>query len=241
MLHKACVVASVLILLIVLNAPMDWQMIHLLAMWSQGFWGSLACLAVAMLTLIPALLTLGTGAIEGISALSFGLFFWGRFLATHDWVPLAIFGAGAFFVAVEVLLVPGLGKPFILGAICFSAAILKAFPDHQQGMQALLTAYTALGTGLWIALKVVPKSQWAQRFVALKPPSAAESKFDPAADLQQYVGQTGEALTTLKPSGKVTVGSLTLGARTTGAFITAGSPVRVARVEANQLIVEAAE
>ena len=241
MLHKVCFIASALILLIVLNAPLDWAMVQTLAVWSQGFWGSLVCLALAMLTLIPALLTLGTGTAEGLSALSLGLFFWGRYQLTHDWVPVILFGVGAAFLAVEVLLVPGLGKPFLVGAICISAAILKAYPDHQHGMQALLTAYMSLGAGLWFTLKVIPRSRWGARFVALKPPTAQESHFDPAAELAQYVGQTGTTLTTLKPSGKVNLACQTLGARTTGAFVEAGCPVRVVRVEANQLIVELTE
>ena len=241
MLHNVSLIAALLVLLLVLNAPMDWELIHSLALWSQGFWGSLACLALAMLTLVPALITLGTGAAEALSAISFTLFFWGRFQVTHDWIPLAIFGLGAFFIAVEVLLVPGLGKPFILGAMCISAAILKAYPDHQQGLNALLTAYVSLGSGLWLAVKVLPRSRWAQRFMALKPPTAVESHFDPAARLQQYVGQLGQAQTTLKPSGNVTIGSETFGGRTMGAFIPVQATVRVVRVESNQLIVEAVE
>lgn len=241
MLHKACLIAAVLVLLLVLNAPLDWALMQSLALWSQGFWGSLACLSLAMLTLVPALITLGTGAAEGLSALSFTLFFWGRFQVTHDWIPLAIFAVGACFIAIEVLLVPGLGKPFVLGAICISAAILRAFPDHQQGLNALLTAYVSLGSGLWFALKVLPRSRWAQRFMALHPPTAQESHFDPAARLQQYVGMLGQAQTTLKPSGNVTIGSETFGARTMGAFIPVLSAVRVVRVESNQLIVEAVE
>jgi len=241
MLHKVCLIAAVLFLLILFNAPLDWQMVQTLAHWSQGFWGSLACLAVAMLTLIPALLTIGTGTAEALSALSFGLFFWGRYQQTHDWMPLGIFAVGAFFVAIEVLLVPGLGKPFLLGAIAISGAILKSFPDHQQGMQALLVAYAALGTGIWFTLRVVPRSRLTARFIALKPPTAAESAFDPGAGLRQYVGKTGETLTRLSPSGKITIGSETFGARTLRGFVDSGTPVQVTGVEANQLLVEPVE
>lgn len=239
MVHKALLFAVFLFLLLLCNAPLDWGTIQTIAAWSQGFWGSLACLSVAMLTLIPALLTLGTGAAEALSALSFGLFFWGRFQVTHDLIPLLIFAVGAAFVAVEVLLVPGLGKPFVLGAVCISAAILKSFPDHQQGLHALLTAYLSLGAGLWFALRVLPRNRLANRFLALKPPTAQESAFDPGAELKQYLGMEGTTLTRLQPSGKIVVANKTLGARTSGAFVPAEAAVRVVRVESNQLIVEA--
>lgn len=234
MLQKACLVATGLVILIVASAPIDWPGIQTLAGWSQGYWGSLLSLALAMLTLVPALITLGTGFIESVSALSFAMFFWGRFQTTHDIIPLLIFVVGGFFVGVEVLVVPGLGKPFALGAVCISAAILKSYPDHQQGMQALLAAYGALGAGLYIGLKYLPS----RRLGALKPPSAAESAFDPGAALQQHVGKAGESTTALKPSGKVMVDGQIYGARTSKAYVPVNTPVRVVRVESNQLIVE---
>ena len=237
MLQKACLVATGLVILIVANAPIDWPGIQTLAGWSQGYWGSLLSLAVALLTLVPALISLGTGFAESASALSFALFFWGRFQTTHDWIPLLIFALGAGFVAVEVLLVPGLGKPFILGAVCISAAILKSYPDHQQGMQALLVAYGALGAGLWAGLKYLPS----RRLGSLKPPTAAESAFDPDAALQQYVGKKGESTTALKPSGKVMIEGQVYGGRAGQAFVPANTPIRVVRVESNQLIVEPIE
>ena len=237
MLQKACLIASGILILIVANAPIDWPGIQTLAGWSQGYWGSLLSLALAMLTLVPALISLGTGLIESLSALSFAMFFWGRFQVTHDVVPFLIFLVGGFFVGVEVLLVPGLGKPFALGAVCITAAILKSYPDHHQGMQALLVAYAALGSGLYVGLKYLP----GRRLGALKPPSTAESAFDPGAALQQYVGKMGESTTALKPSGKVTVEGQVFGARTSKAFVPAESPIRVVRVESNQLIVEAVE
>lgn len=237
MLQKACLIASGLLILGILNAPIDWPGIQTLAGWSQAYWGSLFSLALAMLTLVPALISLGTGFAESASALSFALFFWGRFQTTHDWFPLVLFAAGGFFVAVEVLLVPGIGKAFLLGAVFISAAILKSYPDHAQGMQALLVAYGALGAGLWAGLKFLP----GRRLGALKPPTAAESAFDPGAALQQYVGKRGETTTALKPSGKVMVEGQVFGGRTSQAFVSANTPIRVLRVESNQLIVEAVE
>lgn len=237
MLQKACLIATGLLILGVANAPIDWPGIQTLAGWSQAYWGSLISLAIAMLTLVPALISLGTGFAESASALSFALFFWGRFQTTHDWIPLLIFALGAFFIAVEVLLVPGLGKPFILGAVCISAAILKSYPEHQQGMQALLVAYAALGTGLWAGLKYLPS----RRLGALKPPTAAESAFDPGAALQQFVGKKGETTTALKPSGKVMIEGQIYGGRASQAYVSANTPVRVVRVESNQLIVEPVE
>jgi membrane-bound serine protease (ClpP class) len=238
MLHKVLVGFSVLLLVIVLNVVMGAASVDGLAHWMQTYSGSIVSLAVAMLTLIPALLTLGSGTVEGISALSFVLFFWGRFQANHDAIPLVLFLVGLTFVAIEVLLVPGLGKPFLLGAICLSGAIYKAYPDHGQGLQALMFAYAALGGGLWLALKVIPRSRWTSRFMALKPPTPEESRFDPGAELQSYVGKRGKSLTALRPSGKAIIDGRTLGVRSDGTFLPAHAALQVVRVESNQLIVE---
>lgn len=240
MLHKVLVGFSVLLLLLVLNVVMGAASMDGLAHWTQTYSGSVVSLVVAMLTLIPALLTLGSGTVEAISALSFVLFFWGRFQAHHDVVPMLLFLAGLTFVAIEVLLVPGLGKPFLIGAMCLTGAIYKAYPDHGQGLQALMFAYASLGGGLWLALKVIPRSRWTSRFLALKPPTPEESRFDPGAQLQSFVGKSGKSLTALRPSGKALIDGKTVGVRSDGTFLPAHAGVKVLRVESNQLIVELA-
>lgn len=241
MLHKIVLFLVIVFVLAVLNAPLDAAAMHTLAGWAQSYSGSLISLSLAMLTLIPALLTIGSGPAEAISALSFTLFFWGRFQQTHDPLPLVLFAIGGVFLAIEFLLIPGLGKPFLIGTLCLSAAILKSYPVHEQGMQALLLAYSSVGAGLWFALKFLPRNPLTSRLLALKPPTAEESRFQPGSELLPLVGAVGEAVTALRPSGKAFVNGKTLGVRAEGAFVEAGCRVRVLRVEANQLIVEPVE
>lgn len=237
MLQKITLASFLTLLLVALNLPTNtWIQ---LAQWSQGYWGSILSLGLAMLTLIPALLTLGTGPAELISASAFALFFWGRYQETHSLLPLALFGASLAFFALEILVLPGIGKAFVLGAAALSAAIWKAYPDHQMGMQALLFSYMALGAGLFFTLRVLPRSRITARLMALKPPDPETSRFDPAAELKTLIGQTGIASTVLQPSGKADIANQSYGVRSQSGFIKAGTRVRVVAVESNQLIVQA--
>ena len=237
MLQKITLTSFLALLLVALNLPTSaWMQ---LAHWSQGYWGTALSLGAAMLTLIPALLTLGTGPAELVSATAFALFFWGRYQETHSLLPLTLFGASLAFFALEILVLPGIGKAFVLGAAALSAAIWKAYPDHQMGMQALLFSYVALGAGLFITLRVIPRNRLTARLLALKPPDPETSRFDPAAELKILIGQTGVATTVLQPSGKADIANQSYGVRSQSGFIKAGTPVRVVAVESNQLIVQA--
>lgn len=229
--------AGVVVVILLLPTLLQPATLATVAGWSQSYAGSLISLGVAMLTLVPAFLLLGSGWVESLSALAFVSFFWGRFQQAHDpWAPfLCLLGAAA--VGTEILVVPGLGKPFVIGVACLSAAIWKSYPDSSQGMGALLFAYVCLAGGVVAALKLIPGGLFS-RGARLTPPDPLTSRFQPEpASLRALVGQDGEAVTGLKPSGKALVSGQKVDVRTRGEFLSAGAALQVIACEANQLIV----
>jgi membrane-bound serine protease (ClpP class) len=81
-----------------------------------------------------------------------------------------------------------------------------------------------------------------------KSPLSNRTELDSAAGFQvsvglaaDLVGQVGQVVTTLRPSGKVQIGHQVLDALSTGDFIAAGSRIVVTSVTENKLMVEMAE
>lgn len=64
---------------------------------------------------------------------------------------------------------------------------------------------------------------------------------EPHADWSAVVGREGKALSRLSPSGKVRINGATYPARSRGAFITRGTPVRVIETDGFGLIVDESE
>ena len=69
---------------------------------------------------------------------------------------------------------------------------------------------------------------------------ASENGFHSAAreDFQQYLGQVGTALTTLRPSGTIRIGENRIDAVSVGDFINSEATIKVVQVEGPKIYVE---
>jgi membrane-bound serine protease (ClpP class) len=162
--------------------------------------------------------------------------------------------AGIGLVAVELFLVPGTAIFALFGALGILVGLVMIFVDfgifeigslefYQQVMvrEAMLRVMGALATAGALAMllaRFLPKIPLLGRLV-LQTQLAAEGYVAPGAEESTaLVGRFGEALTPLRPSGRVQIGSNVYDVITDGEFIEKGSRVRVARGDANRLVVE---
>jgi len=90
----------------------------------------------------------------------------------------------------------------------------------------LVMAFNALGASSWSLHKTLSRKEG----VASQSP-----------DLAAWVGQTGVAVTNLRPSGTVMIGDNRLDAVTDGEYVDAGTPVTVTLVSGNRMVVEKIE
>jgi membrane-bound serine protease (ClpP class) len=90
----------------------------------------------------------------------------------------------------------------------------------------LVMAFNALGASSWSLHKTLSRHDG----VASQSP-----------DLAAWVGQTGVAVTNLRPSGTVMIGDNRLDAVTDGEYVDAGTPVKVTLVSGNRMVVEKIE
>ncbi len=188
----------------------------------------------------------GLGLLIGFVCL--GLFFGSSLIVGLAGLEeVILLGLGVVAVAVEVFLLPGFGVAGVLGALLIGAAIVLAmlgnFPTGGDVFQALAVLGASVVITLSVAfawLRHLPNSG---RFSGLIHQSAVQSAEGYVAALPRgdLIGQTGVAVTDLRPAGVATVGGERIDVVTQGEYISSGAPVVVVRAEGYRHVVRQAQ
>ena len=211
----------------------------------------------------------GIGLGSLLAGLCFALFFWSRFLGgTAGWLEVILFLAGASFLALELLVIPGFGLPGLLGILLMLTSLLMAsqtfvIPSTPREVSTLMTSLAVVvGAGLSFVLLavlfsqvfgVIPVLSW---FV-LEPPQAHATEDDAISGqdkerrgkqglasqsiYQVQVGEWGVAASPLRPAGCVRFADQYVDVVTDGSFVPAGEQVRVIEVRGNRVVVREIE
>ena len=150
-------------------------------------------------------------------------------------IPIGLILVGLALVVVEITLVPGTNVVGVLGLIGAATGVVIAFVEGgvMGGVGALvgtLLAGGALGYLLW------ESGAWS-RFVLTD--SLRRGSSDPEAEVSRtaLIGRAGVAATPLRPEGVVDLDGERVEARTEGAFVAAGSAVRVVAIDRHRAVV----
>jgi len=202
-------------------------------------------LSVGMLGLMVAFYTRSVGAFTIAGFISLGLFFGGHAVVNLvGWEEALLFLVGVILVIVEIFFIPGFGVPGVLGLICVITALvlsLVAMPidvSFETGLLAeamtrvLLSLLGAFVLAL-IAMRMLSRTEFGRSLV-LQAAEVGWLSTPPASDL---VGQTGEALTDLRPAGKVVIDGSRYEATSRREFVAKGARVRVVGKEGHELVV----
>lgn len=195
----------------------------------------------------------GSGLPAIFSALCFGIFFLGHYVAgLAGWEAPVLFLVGLALVLGELFVHPGTILPGLAGLALMIGAILWAMVDRYPGTPlvptgtALLFPLAKLGGAVLLAAAVIavlakylPRSSFfgglvleaGQRVGASLP--AGKSEY---TRLRQ--GDKGVTRSILRPSGKAEFGGELYDVLTSGQFVDPGTPVRVVTVEGARILVE---
>ena len=203
-------------------------------------------LSLGLLGIFIEIRSPGFGVPGFLGLVCIGLFFGGHMLTRIDagWAFL-LFMLGIALIALEVFVIPGFGIAGILGITMMLGSVFFVF----DGAYNLRTAV------LWLSISVIltsalvilaafllPETPLFQRF-ALSTVMDAGMGYHSSSpeDFQAYLGQSGTALTPLRPSGTARIGDKRVDVVTVGDFIPPNSSVRVVEVEGSKVFVEAVE
>jgi membrane-bound serine protease (ClpP class) len=206
-------------------------------------------LSIGMLGLMIAFYTRTVGPFTIAGFVSLALFFGGH-AVVHlvGWEEALLFLAGVVLVIVEIFFIPGFGVPGVLGLICVITALVLSLigmpinVSFQTGLLAeamtrvLLSLLGAFVLAL-VAMRVLSRTAFGRALVL----EDAETGFLSAPTALELQGQVGEALTDLRPTGKITIGNERHEATSERQFIARGSRVRVIGKDGPALVVRPEE
>jgi membrane-bound serine protease (ClpP class) len=198
-------------------------------------------LTIGFAGIIIEILTPGFGVPGVLGILAMVLFFGGRMVVgLAGWGLVLLFIVGILLLAAEVFVFPGFGISGILGMIATFSSIGFAYADKQQAAISLLISLI-LAIGLIVlALKYLPKTRtWGK--IVLTTKLDTESGYVTQPAFIDYLDKEGVAITPLRPAGIVEVDGNRLDVATEGVFLSAGTAVRIVKVEGNKIIVRRVE
>jgi len=203
------------------------------AVTSLLFLGAIICMGIEIFT--P-----GFGVFGVLSIIFFGLYLFGGFLAGFaEWWSIALILAGLVLFVVEAI-VPGFGIFGILGIICAAAGLLFASRD-------VTSFLITIGVGLVGSIIALPllyklfKKLGIVRKLSLPDNMDVEAGYVSHEHIESLMGQTGVALTDLRPAGTAKIGGKRMNVLTSGAYIEKGDRITVVEHTPGRVVVDEAE
>ena len=202
-------------------------------------------LSVGMLGLMIAFYTRSVGAFTIAGFVALALFFGGH-AVVHlvGWEEALLFLVGVILVIVEIFFIPGFGVPGVLGLICVITALVLSrigMPinvSFETGLLAeamarvLLSLLGAFVLAL-VAMRLLARTEFGRALVL----ETAEAGWLPTPAASDLVGRVGEALTDLRPAGKIVIDGERYEATSERDFVARGQRVRVIGKEGPELVV----
>ena len=155
-------------------------------------------------------------------------------------VPIALILVGLALVAVEVTVVPGFNVVGVMGVLGAAVGVVVAFAEFGPVGGVGTLAATLLAAG-GMAYLLYDSGAW-DRFV-LSDSLRRDADVD-AVEVEsrsRLLGKTGTAVTPLRPGGVADLGGERVEVETEGAFVAAGSAVRVVALNRQRVLVRMEE
>ncbi len=211
---------------------------------------SIVLIIVGMVALYMAFKIPGLGAPEGVAVVCFGLLFFSKYM-----VGLAgmgeglLFVAGGVLVAIEIFLIPGFGVVGILGLLCIVTSLILALqnftiPEYSfqvmilvKNMGIVFGSLLAATVIFMTLVRFMPNTPFLKGLVLSAQQSRAAGNVAKSAEQRDLIGQSGRALSTLRPSGRAEIAGEPLNVMSDGEYIEAGEEVVVIEVKGNSIFV----
>lgn len=201
-------------------------------------------LSLGFLGLLVEIKTPTFGLAGGVGLLCLAAFFGARWLVNLAGMEeVLLLGAGVVLVALEILVVPGVGAAGVLGSLAILASVtfsmLGSYPTMSEVIGALgIVAISLLALGLLAfgVLRHLPHSR-GMSGIFLNRSTSRDTGYLSAPDMSGLVGSAGTALTDLRPSGTVLIGDDRVDVVTEGPWIEEGTRVKVVRAGVSGLVV----
>jgi len=235
----------------------DYEIIRLEKNWSERLGALISSIAPVLMIIGLAALYIELRApgfgIPGITGiLCLGLVFLNQYLVgLADYTELLLIVLGIALLGMEIFVIPGFGMAGISGLICIGAGMILSFqdfivPDPSFPWQKeILTENIIQILGSFIAAFIISLLFLRYIFPRLETivegpylsTTLANSRAQSEDVRMLHVGNSGVAMTFLRPTGKARFGNEMHDVLTEGEFIEKDTPLVVAAIKGNRIIV----
>ncbi|SFF00332.1 membrane-bound serine protease (ClpP class) [Paenibacillus catalpae] len=178
----------------------------------------------------------GFGVPGVVGILSFGLYFFGHYIAGFagmESVVLFIVGIALLFVE---LFVPSWGILGIIGSVSLIAGVLTAASSPVTAIISLVIALAVATVILYFVVKKYKDRGIWNKFI-LREKLTTDKGYLSAETKDDLLGQEGIAITPLRPAGTIQIGDNRIDVITSGEFISSGKTVKVVKTEGTWVVV----
>jgi membrane-bound serine protease (ClpP class) len=144
---------------------------------------------------------------------------------------------GFVLILLEVFVIPGMNIFGLLGLGTVCIGVLFAYRRLGPEAAVIIGTLGIAGTAALVSM-LVRNRAW-QRMVRDERTDTASGYTSAPAGLAQHLGETGTAVTPLRPSGRGRFGEEILDVVTQGNFLDTGTRVEIIRIQGNRVIVDA--
>lgn len=193
-------------------------------------------LTIGIIALTIEIFTKGFGVPGIVGIVALALYFGSNLIAGYSqWWPVILFIVGVILLIVEVF-IPGFGIPGISGITSMLIGIVFAAPDPARGLRNLGIALVLVIIATPILIHYLKRSGSFERFVLSdviidKPEDKGDNR-----DME-LLNKRGVVLTTLRPSGIISIDGMRLDAVSQGEFIPPGTQVKVVKSSGLSVVV----
>lgn len=202
-------------------------------------------MTLGILGLIVELRTPGFGVPGAIGLLSLALFFWGHWLVQlAGWEEVLLVGTGVLLLALEIFVIPGFGLAGLLGMTALLAGLGLGALGAGATWQAMMAVLSQVVLSFLLAMvaslavfRLLPRLPLGKRMV-LETELPAEAGYISAPERdRRWLGKDGVTISPLRPAGIAQLDGERVDVVSEGAFIEAGAPIQVIRVDGNRVVV----
>jgi membrane-bound serine protease (ClpP class) len=207
--------------------------------------------------------TPGLGLPGLVAAICFAVIVGSKYLVgLANWVEVVLFVVGILLLLVEIFILPGFGIAGISGIICMLAGLFGmlvknppnrlpwpedavAWSDFTWGVVGLSFGFGGFVLLAWLLSKYLPRIQFLSGLILI--PTAAGQGSTMRVNMTTppesratgvNLGDLGEVISTLRPTGKVRFGDAIVDVVAEGDFIDKGAKVEIIEIHGNKVIVK---
>ncbi|MHC4655906.1 MAG: NfeD family protein [Planctomycetota bacterium] len=188
-----------------------------------------------------------------------------HFHGLANWLEVALFLVGVLLLMVEIFILPGFGIAGFLGITFILAGLFGmlvkntpdelpwpqdaiAWNDFTWGVLSLTGGFIGFVVLAWLLAKYLPKMQFLSGIILVPSVAKQGSEFEvsmttlpESKTISVNVGELGEVVSRLRPTGKAKFGDAIVDVVAEGEFLETGTSVEIIEIHGNRVVVKAVE